>query len=78
MNFIEKIPKRILRAAFLALSVGAAAAQSGYPEQTVRILVGFTPGVAPDITARLLAAVIEREIPQWASVIRKAGIKASD
>ena len=25
-----------------------------------------------------LAAVIEREIPQWATVIRRAGIKAGD
>ena len=25
-----------------------------------------------------LAAVIEREIPQWANVIRQAGIKAGD
>jgi tripartite-type tricarboxylate transporter receptor subunit TctC len=32
-----------------------AAAQPSYPEQTVRILVGFTPGVAPDVTGRLLA-----------------------
>ncbi|HEY3077947.1 MAG TPA: tripartite tricarboxylate transporter substrate binding protein, partial [Burkholderiales bacterium] len=29
--------------------------QQNYPEQTVRILVGFSPGVAPDVTGRLLA-----------------------
>ena len=34
---------------------GCALAQAGYPAQTVRILVGFSPGVAPDVTARLLA-----------------------
>src|SRR5436190_7029414 len=43
----------------LALSVWmlaqAAIAQGGYPEQTIRILVGFSPGVAPDITSRILA-----------------------
>jgi tripartite-type tricarboxylate transporter receptor subunit TctC len=32
-----------------------AVAQGNYPEQPVRILVGFTAGVAPDVTARLLA-----------------------
>src|SRR6266481_5787791 len=44
-------------AVFAALlpAAGDAAAQAGYPEQTVRILVGFSPGVAPDVTARLLA-----------------------
>src|SRR5215475_3514710 len=36
-------------------TAGHAAAQASYPEQTVRILVGFTPGVAPDIVGRLLA-----------------------
>lgn len=37
------------------LLVGDALAQTSYPEQPVRILVGFTPGTAPDVTARLLA-----------------------
>jgi tripartite-type tricarboxylate transporter receptor subunit TctC len=37
------------------LGAGHAPAQTGYPEQSVRILVGFTPGTAPDVTARLLA-----------------------
>jgi tripartite-type tricarboxylate transporter receptor subunit TctC len=37
-----------------ALTAGAASAQTNYPEQPIRILVGFTPGVAPDITSRLL------------------------
>ena len=38
----------------LGLTVGGALAQASYPDQTIRILVGFTPGVAPDITSRLL------------------------
>jgi tripartite-type tricarboxylate transporter receptor subunit TctC len=36
-------------------SASTAAAQTSYPEQTIRVLVGFPPGVAPDITSRLLA-----------------------
>ena len=49
----------MLRHAFIFLvilffSVNSAA-QPSYPEKPIRILVGFTPGVAPDITARLLA-----------------------
>jgi tripartite-type tricarboxylate transporter receptor subunit TctC len=30
-------------------------AQTSWPEQPIRILVGFTPGTAPDITSRLMA-----------------------
>jgi tripartite-type tricarboxylate transporter receptor subunit TctC len=47
----------ILRA-FVILATLLAAAPvlaQGYPEQGVRIIVGFPPGVAPDVTARLLA-----------------------
>src|SRR5436189_3435950 len=44
----------IALAALLCLSTSALA-QTSYPEQPVRILVGFTPGTAPDVTARILA-----------------------
>lgn len=38
------------------LTAGHAVAQArGYPERTIRIVVGFPPGVGPDITGRLLA-----------------------
>ena len=51
--------KRLVRVAAVATAASVAAttalAQGGYPEQSVRVLVGFTPGVAPDVTARLLA-----------------------
>src|SRR3954465_2486785 len=39
----------------LAFAAAPALSQVPYPEQTVRILVGFTPGTAPDVSARLLA-----------------------
>jgi tripartite-type tricarboxylate transporter receptor subunit TctC len=44
------------------LSAQPAVAETSYPEQAVRILVGFTPGVAPDIVSRLLA---ERFSAAW-------------
>jgi tripartite-type tricarboxylate transporter receptor subunit TctC len=37
------------------LSAQAGSAQSGYPNRPVKILVGFTPGTAPDLAARILA-----------------------
>src|SRR3954463_14824559 len=40
----------------LALALSSAAlAQSPYPNRPVKILVGFTPGTAPDLAARMLA-----------------------
>jgi tripartite-type tricarboxylate transporter receptor subunit TctC len=44
-----------LAALLISMTAGQALAQQNYPEQTVRILVGFSPGVAPDVTGRLLA-----------------------
>jgi len=45
----------IVAALSICMAAGQALAQANYPEQTVRILVGFSPGVAPDITGRVLA-----------------------
>src|SRR6201990_1225868 len=45
----------------LALSSGAVA-QSTYPNRPVKILVGFTPGTAPDLAARIL---IDRFSEVW-------------
>ena len=44
-----------LIAALPLLLAGGALAQGTYPEKPVRIVVGFPPGVAPDIAARALA-----------------------
>ncbi len=43
----------MLGAALLLALAGGAVAQSGYPDKPIRILVGFSAGVAPDITSRL-------------------------
>jgi tripartite-type tricarboxylate transporter receptor subunit TctC len=47
--------REIAVALSILLTYCAAFAQGNYPEQSIRILVGFTPGVAPDVAARLLA-----------------------
>jgi tripartite-type tricarboxylate transporter receptor subunit TctC len=57
---------RVVAALSILAAVGETAAQGGYPEQSVRILVGFTPGVAPDVTARLLA---ERLSSAWSKPV---------
>ncbi len=53
---------------FIGLAVLVAAptvsAQSAYPNRPVKILVGFTPGTAPDLAARILA---DRFAEVWGS-----------
>ena len=50
----SKADVKIIAALLLAFAAQAFA-QGSYPDQTIRILVGFSPGVAPDVAARLLA-----------------------
>ena len=42
-------------AALMVLIAGNAFSQPAYPDKAVKIIVGFTPGVAPDLAARILA-----------------------
>lgn len=44
----------------VARAVLAQDTASSYPNRTVRIIVGFTPGGAPDITGRILAAKLNQ------------------
>ena len=43
-----------LIAMLLGLAAAGVHAQTSYPEQPIKIIVGFPPGVAPDITSRLI------------------------
>jgi tripartite-type tricarboxylate transporter receptor subunit TctC len=46
---------RLIRAFIALLLLTGAAAAQNYPERAIRILVGFTPGSATDISARMFA-----------------------
>lgn len=47
---------RLVAALALLFVAAPASAQSAYPNRPVKILVGFTPGTAPDLSARILAS----------------------
>jgi tripartite-type tricarboxylate transporter receptor subunit TctC len=50
-----KLAANLFAAFAVLLAAQTASAQSHYPNRPVRILVGFTPGTAPDLAARILA-----------------------
>ena len=43
----------VIASVLFIVASGFALAQSGYPDKPIRILVGFSAGVAPDVTSRL-------------------------
>src|SRR5438046_6777161 len=45
----------LFAALLVLLTPQVGSAQSNYPNRPVKILVGFTPGTAPDLAARILA-----------------------
>jgi tripartite-type tricarboxylate transporter receptor subunit TctC len=100
MGETMKLAANLFAALLVLLAAQTVSAQSGYPNRPVKILVGFTPGTAPQgETVNILAmpevrrkfdelglepvgntpvefaAVISRETPEWAKVIKGAGIK---
>ena len=50
-----KLAANLFAALAVLLAGQTASAQSAYPSRPVKILVGFTPGTAPDLAARILA-----------------------
>ena len=65
--------KRLLAAFLLALVAGTAAAQGSYPNRPIRVLVGYTPGGATDIVARLVAGKMQEILGQPIVVENKPG-----
>ena len=50
-----KLAAGLFAAFAVLLATQTASSQSAYPNRPVKILVGFTPGTAPDLAARILA-----------------------
>lgn len=57
----------------LLISVGNAAADEPYPARPITVVVPFPPGGIADLTARPLAAVLERILKQPVVVVNKSG-----
>src|SRR5690242_3207445 len=49
------LASNLFAALLVLLAAQTASAQSNYPNRPVKIVVGFTPGTAPDLAARILA-----------------------
>ncbi|HET8578518.1 MAG TPA: tripartite tricarboxylate transporter substrate binding protein [Methylomirabilota bacterium] len=66
--------KRVLAAlGMLALSAAAATAQEAYPSRPISIVVPFPPGGVADLTARPVAAALERTLKNPVGVVNKTG-----
>jgi tripartite-type tricarboxylate transporter receptor subunit TctC len=50
-----RLAGNLFAALLVVVAAQAASAQSPYPNRPVKILVGFTPGTAPDLAGRILA-----------------------
>jgi tripartite-type tricarboxylate transporter receptor subunit TctC len=61
-----RLASTFFAALLVAAAAQAASAQSAYPNRPVKILVGFTPGTAPDLAARILA---DRFAEVWGSPV---------
>jgi tripartite-type tricarboxylate transporter receptor subunit TctC len=76
-SFEEGEAMLVLRLLFVLLSIislpAAAAAEGDYPARPVKIVVGFGPGSAADLTARVLAQRLSKTMGQQFVVENKPG-----
>jgi len=61
-----KLAANLAGALLVLLAAQTASAQSTYPNRPIKILVGFTPGTAPDVVARILA---DRFAADWGAPV---------
>ena len=64
---------RALLLALLALLAGPAAAQDDFPSRAVRIVVGFPPGGSTDVSSRIVAEQMAKDLKQPVIVENKPG-----
>ncbi len=55
MGEMMRLASNLFAALLVVAAAQAASAQSTYPNRPIKIVVGFTPGTAPDLAARILA-----------------------
>ena len=65
--------KKIILIAACLVATNAAAQSENYPARPIRIVVGFTPGGGPDITARFIAQKLAESWPQNVVVDNRPG-----
>src|SRR6516164_6182349 len=72
---------KLSRRTFVPLAAGTAALPlvlplawaESYPSRPMRIVVGYPPGIAPDVTARLVAQSLSERVGQQAIVENRLG-----
>jgi tripartite-type tricarboxylate transporter receptor subunit TctC len=73
-NFLAVFMRRVfISIAGAGLALSPVLAQSKYPNEPIKLIVGYPPGGATDIAARILAQQLSRELNQTVIVDNKPG-----